>query len=559
MSVRRGPITAAELMAVWEGAVDVDYARPLVSGGDGAGLEVFGQHAEQLARVSRAVDVTTQAAYMRQHSIQSSPSASGSNRATVTLTLARTGLVSRALVLEKGLVTVEEVQVDHSPEGGVDAPSGRRYVLSETCFFPPGDQGPREVQAVAEHPGYGYNNPLPGSIRGVVQVGAGLNNVLATTTRVDVLVPSAVLVPASRVRVVCRDEPDVFVTNNVGQTMVFTGGANSGITARVTAYQPPDPFSASPDGGAADVELFQVRQSSDFDGPGFVEGEQVQLFDSTDVVAWGLCVAEVTTDGVQSLAYRLVNGDASTAIRIHGELSGSNIFLDTTGAITSDDSLPMVAESSPLTAWKVLDWVHDFGLTSTNASSPRGGTSAMLDALGRDRGIARAVSEGDDAYSRRISIPADTVTPNAIRRAINRVLAPLGLAGCFREVGDSVMFPGVFYDGSTADLFDSAGAYDYDFTVRPSDRFKVILDTVEMRAFFLVGVPSIPDAGDFGVFYDGATSDAVPGLPDAYDVGFFDGYARITSDVYRRLWQAIDEAHAGGVGFDLYIEKGTCP
>lgn len=69
-----------------------------------------------------------------------------------------------------------------------------------------------------------------------------------------------------------------------------------------------------------------------------------------------------------------------------------------------------------------------------------GGRSAMLDALGADRGIYRQSGESDRAYRVRIYYLADTVTPAAIQRASDRtllpVLLPRGLDYFWIETGD---------------------------------------------------------------------------------------------------------------------------
>jgi hypothetical protein len=90
--------------------------------------------------------------------------------------------------------------------------------------------------------------------------------------------------------------------------------------------------------------------------------------------------------------------------------------------------------------------------------------------------------------------------------------------------------------------------------LRTADRFKLLLDYTEFRAFFEVGVPPM-DTGDFGVAFDAGSHDAF----DAYPyLAFFDGFPVTASILYRSTWQAVDLARAGGVGFDLYIEDKGC-
>jgi hypothetical protein len=97
-------------------------------------------------------------------------------------------------------------------------------------------------------------------------------------------------------------------------------------------------------------------------------------------------------------------------------------------------------------------------------------------------------------------------------------------------------------------------AFDYDFDVRPSDRYKLMLSYDEFRAFMLIGVPRL-NLGEFGAFYD-------VGAYGAYDVSpwyaFFDGFPLTAAIIYRNIWQAVDERRAGGVGFDLVQDGEDC-
>ena len=87
-----------------------------------------------------------------------------------------------------------------------------------------------------------------------------------------------------------------------------------------------------------------------------------------------------------------------------------------------------------------------------------------------------------------------------------------------------------------------------------ADTWKVWLSFPEMRAFFLLGVPRIC-TGDFGLFYDGSSSDMFP-RDNPYDatgtMNFTDGYSVDAAPLYRALWAETDARRAGGVSFDLY-------
>jgi hypothetical protein len=116
-------------------------------------------------------------------------------------------------------------------------------------------------------------------------------------------------------------------------------------------------------------------------------------------------------------------------------------------------------------AWRVLSFSDDLGILLTNPESPEGGAFPTLDYIGFEREIPRSPGESDDAYRLRIAAIPDTVSPNAIRRAANRVLAPYGVTACFREVGDvPALFPGMFCDVSSQSR-QYAYAYDLDATL----------------------------------------------------------------------------------------------
>jgi hypothetical protein len=282
----------------------------------------------------------------------------------------------------------------------------------------------------------------------------------------------------------------------------------------------------------------------------------------------------------------------------------------------------------------------------TNQLSPVGGKIAMLDALGRERKIYRSSGEPDDLYRKRIQTIADVVSPNAIRRALYRVLGLIPF--CFREVG-STAFPGWFFDGDGSapsvafhgaanDAFDTdvvvmngtvtSGVFRFSGTggantsngepaqletaagsllqvggyfgkletgntkltlirktgIVPTSlvgmrvrgllsgavftpvsyvatptvdarRFRVLLDYEQFRAFFLVGLPP-SSAGEFGFAFDTFPTGAFDAQPFN---AFFDGSASGMAALYRSVFNAVDTIRAGGVGWQMYIERIGCP
>lgn len=152
----------------------------------------------------------------------------------------------------------------------------------------------------------------------------------------------------------------------------------------------------------------------------------------------------------------------------------------------------------------------------------------MLDELGGERGLGRSPGESDTLYRKRVAKPSDTVSPNAVRRAANAILAPLGAAVCLREVG-SRLLPGLFFDaGSSSDTPQNPAtnfAYDMNPSVRPEDRWKVLLDLLEFRGFFMIGVPPLASGA---------------------------------ADVYRAVFNEVSRVRGGGVGFEMYVEDLGC-
>ena len=68
----------------------------------------------------------------------------------------------------------------------------------------------------------------------------------------------------------------------------------------------------------------------------------------------------------------------------------------------------------------VLDWVVDWGLWVTNAAEPLGARRACS-ICSVASGTFRASPESLTAYRQRIAAIADVVTPNAVKRRLNKV------------------------------------------------------------------------------------------------------------------------------------------
>jgi hypothetical protein len=437
-TIKTGPMTFAEIQAIWESSVDPAYREPFETAGEGNGFEAWTQLFAQFERASKAIDVTTQAMFISPWSGQSNPPAAGAAQAIVQLTFQRTGLLQSELVLGKGLVFVQEQTTDSDVDGPVTVLTGRRYTLLDDLVFNPGEQGPFTVMAEAVKPGYGYNNPRPGTLAEIDQPGSGFNNQHATVLPIPQ--PAVLNAPASRVRLITINQPDMFVPDHIGQYVAFVTGSNQGAIARMVAFGAPRPDLVPQQGSSVDLELFYSLLLSPTAGT-FAEGEPVKIGAGTGylrVVGSGYDPAK------KRLAVVLSNGTAPViGDTLLGLASGAT---GTVQAVLSNTDLVAEAPIAGIggAQWRVLDWVADWGLTVTNVASPTGGLAPFLDELGAERAIGRAPGESDDSYRERVKQIADVVTPNAIRRALNRTLG--GLPWCFREVGSSFL-PGVYYDG----------------------------------------------------------------------------------------------------------------
>ncbi len=606
---KTGPLTQAELQELWESVTDPSYSRPFVELGEGEGFEAYTQFFAQLARVSEAVDTSTQARFITPFSGQTAPPAAGAAKATVTLSLARTRGFERALVLPAGFA-VEEEQIDAGELGGVPTLTGRRYLLTQALPFAPGEAGRFDVLAEALAFGPGFNHPRPGTLHAIVQPGTHFENDRATVE------PGV-----SAHRLLVRPEPDVVIPEHVGQILEFTGGANVGQRRRIVGYAPPEVEATPPHGGIALLAPEAIYRLSAVAGS-FAVGETIEQ------PASGATLRFVRQTPTLLLAERL-SGTLLLGPLLVGQLSGA---LATADAVELSPDL--VAEAGTA-SWRILDWAADLGVTATNEASPAGGLSADLDELAEERGVYRRNGEGDPSIARRGGALADVVSPNALVRAVNRVIASYGGSAILREVG----LPGLrgfFFDGDpTSTDPNVAFAFDLDrltvtgvatgvfsdgeivkqdnggvvalgravlsFPVpagvlpqplpdpalaglcrvwgsfapgvpivgqtsgasialpvfsgglKERDRWKVLLDYTEFRAFFLMGFAAF-GLGDFGFAFDAGASNAFDAAPW---LAFLDGQPLTEANLNRAVWIALNEAKAGGVGFDLVRDAGS--
>lgn len=614
---KAGALTYADIQAIWQGAVDENFREPLESVGNGGGIEAYSQAWEVFERVSRAVDVTTQAMYIFPHSSQTNPPAAGEAKAIVTLTFTRSNARSNApLRLAAGTIFIAHQVRDWGVNEGQDVLTGLRFILTQDVLFQPGETGTKTAQATAEKPGYSYNDPLPNTLVVIEQPGNQFENDLAS---VIVSGPTGLVAPTvARASIQSANQADMFVPEHVGQYVQFVAGSNIGKIARIKQFYPPDP--ANNLGSKVDLEIAQTAQGTTFAGT-FVAGETLRFTNGGPTIAEGACFGEQVVSGLKRVTFDTLRGNfgvVTAGTVITGATSGATLTI-----VSVIFSQLFVAETGTA-SWAIQDWELALGLSVTNASQPAGGLAGWLDELGADRNINRSPSESDDTYRVRVGTPADVVTPNAIRRALSRVLGTI--PWCLREVGTTKLL-GFFFDQDAYDYdnFSVPGALTGTFLANervvleqhtPAGgpllikvqgyfgrmesantvfRFiringqpptTIAASTHRVRGltsgatFLISGNASIPatvvanrfklwlDYKDFrGYFLVGVPRLSIGEFGFPYDNGvrnafdtpiFFDGFPVGVKPIYARVKQAVDQARLGGVGFDMYLINEPC-
>lgn len=120
------------------------------------------------------------------------------------------------------------------------------------------------------------------------------------------------------------------------------------------------------------------------------------------------------------------------------------------------DHRPLIAEAGTVT-WALEDF-KDLGVGIVSSQAFGGGRDDDLRLLGESRGLYQQDNETDGLFRSRVSEMLDTVSPNAVLRAVNRALRPFGAEGRAIDVQNGLT--GAFAD---QDFFDNYTAGDTDF------------------------------------------------------------------------------------------------
>lgn len=611
----QGAFTRDNLLQLWETIVDPSYSQQMLTLGEGSGsLEHITQAFQQLAAVSCAVDRSTQAMYILPHSGQTGNPAEGEQNACVLLKFERTKALTDPLVIYD--VFAEENNTDNGEGSPTPVNTGRLYELKSAVVFETGNQGPIYVKAESEKPGYGYNYPFPGSIRSINQPSRAFSNVNATIVNEggswvllcdnipDVIVPEHVgqyvriVTPSGersyRIRGYTPPQPlatppsgggavlDIILILEVayggtpipGEMIIqpLTGAMGFildtqiiGALLRVTISVRNGTFQL----GASPSYNIQCIQSgaSLFVDTGINPSIRID-YDSTPVAQGGV-------------SWNILDWAIDLGVTVTNEASPSGGRLGILDELGKERGLPRVPGESDDSYRSRVATLAD--VVSPNAirrvanrALSHYGLSGNLYEIGQTsfQGFYYdAPAPSYFAFDMDCAVMTGLVTGTFIEHEpviLNDTpdLLPLGTYG---------LAAGVFagYDPSTGKIFiartglnpwDSAvtkyivgrisGAYMQvtGFVVAKGssqDALKPYMDYIEFRAFFMMGIPPT-NLGDFGFFFDAGGYgffDTAPFLT------FFDGFPVNTAILQKTIWNDLNKAKAGGVGFDLYLDK----
>jgi hypothetical protein len=200
--------------------------------------------------------------------------------------------------------------------------------------------------------------------------------------------------------------------------------------------------------------------------------------------------------------------------------------------------------------WAVRDW-KDLGFKITSLRQITLGREPDLEMLGDNRGLYPEKKESEEAFRRRIATLPDVITPAALNRTVNRILAPLKLKSHVIDIGDEVH--GFFFDQDAYDYYEPGYLF-------PENPWKLLLDITEAYGFFYVLVPWVAE-GDYGIFYDEGPSIYLPDkglfLGPCWDDGFLDGESPVAKyDIYPTIFREMTLRKLGGVQFAMIPDIG---
>jgi len=308
-------------------------------------------------------------------------------------------------------------------------------------------------------------------------------------------------------------------------------------------------------GAAAPINELQLRIDQ------LAVGEWTLVWEIWDGVAW--VTPPAMLDGTSGFRASSIVHVGSTAMQVKTTVKAIEAYwvrARVTGFV-SITTVPIAGYGYPLCfeplageagtiEWIVRDW-RDLGFQITSLRQITLGREDDLGMLGDNRGMYPEQNETEEQFRRRIATLPDVVTPAALTRVVNRLLAPLKYKGRVVDIGGEVL--GFFFDEDFFDYYEAGDPY-------PTNPWRLMLDMTEAYGFFYVQVPWIAD-DDFGIFFDVGPSIYLPDkglyLGPCFDDGFMDGFSPVASyNVYPTIYKEMMRRKLGGVLFEMLPDPG---
>ena len=195
--------------------------------------------------------------------------------------------------------------------------------------------------------------------------------------------------------------------------------------------------------------------------------------------------------------------------------------------------------------WSILDW-KDQGFDLADIPAPTGGVDDNLSILAFERGAEPQTGETEASFAARIAALEDAVSPKAIQHAVDRQLAPTGLAGLAMDQQNGM--DGLFCDVDALDYYEPGDSF-------PLNKWKLVWTDNMSYGWFIVVVPYLI-AGEWGTALDeGPTlfvEDKQVWLGPAAESAFLDGGAPSANGIYASVYNQVDIIRAGYVGFTMF-------
>ena len=255
----------------------------------------------------------------------------------------------------------------------------------------------------------------------------------------------------------------------------------------------------------------------------------------------------------------------AVAVGYEYNVAGTTLAASGTVLPTDIDAVVLPVQDPPFGDSSI--YVH----TTTTVAGTLGGAPAALNQLGVDRGVTRNPGEIDAQYRARVLSLPDTISPDAIRRALLMVMARFGYSAaniatrhietfelayqtCWDAPGNAI--PGSTYN---PDLFcyDDPRSY-----TAFNNRW---LDEVEQAASFIFVMPMMGAVYDCGMAYDDTALTVADHMVastggqrahNAYDVtstalatilqGGYDGWDVGLAALNKGIWDMLQEIKGGG-------------